>query len=117
VIDRWLLRFGAVLAVGGTVAVAAVPGAPAPAGPAPSPAQISFSVLPQGENRDLVIRACAVCHPPELVVARHRTADEWDVLIARMVNLGALADDNEQQKIFEYLVKYFSADAPALADP
>jgi hypothetical protein len=76
----------------------------------PDPSQISFSVLPQGEHRELVIRACAVCHPPELVVAKRRTADEWDVLIARMVNLGALADDDEQERIFTYLVKYFAKD-------
>ena len=107
--DRWALAVTVTIALCGAIAMAASPVPPATVAPAPT--DISFSVLPQGDHRELVIRACAVCHPPELVVARHRTADEWDVLIARMVNLGAIADDDEQQKIFEYLVKNFSAGA------
>src|SRR6202034_558435 len=35
------------------------------------------SVLPAGENRELVIRTCAVCHPAETVVAKRLTQEEW----------------------------------------
>jgi hypothetical protein len=78
-----------------------------PAGPAPDPATISTQVLPAGDNRTLVVRTCAVCHPIDVVVARPRTQDEWDMLISRMVDHGAKATDEEQQLIFEYLVRNF----------
>jgi hypothetical protein len=63
-------------------------------------------VFPAAPQRDLVVRACAACHPPELVVAKHRSAEEWDAIIARMVDHGAVANETEQQQILEYLVKF-----------
>jgi hypothetical protein len=117
VIDRLLQLCALSLAICGFAASAATP---PDASSAPTHAEapaISFNVLPQGEHRELVIRACAICHPPELVVSRHRTADEWDVIIARMINLGALADNDEQEKIFAYLVSYFGKDETAPATP
>jgi hypothetical protein len=69
----------------------------------------AFAVFPAHSSRDLVIRACAPCHVPELVVAKRRTADEWDQLIATMIDRGAAADDNEQSRILEYLVAFFGS--------
>ncbi len=86
-----------------------------PTGPAPDPATISTQVLPAGDNRNLVVRTCAVCHPIDLVVARPRTQDEWDMLISRMVDHGAKATDDEQQLIFEYLVTHFGKAASGAA--
>ncbi len=83
--------------------------------PAPDPSSISNKVFPAGDHRDLVVRTCAVCHPPELVVAQKRTADKWDEIIARMVDHGAVATDDEQELIFQYLVKFFSNDAAEAA--
>jgi hypothetical protein len=64
-------------------------------------------VFPAAPQHDLVVRACAACHPPELVVAKRRSADEWDAIIARMMDHGAVANETEQQRILEYLVKFF----------
>jgi cytochrome c5 len=64
-------------------------------------------VFPPAPQRNLVVRACAACHAPEMVVAKRHTADEWDEIIAKMVDRGAVASDEEQQQILEYLVKFF----------
>jgi hypothetical protein len=64
-------------------------------------------VLPAAPERNLVIRTCAACHPPETVVAKRHTADEWDEIIAKMVDRGAVATDDEQQQILSYLAKFF----------
>jgi cytochrome c5 len=80
--------------------------------PPPDPAKISTAILPEGEHRSLVVRACAVCHAIELVVLRRRSADEWDTQIAKMVGYGAKATEDEQEQVFQYLVKYFLAAMP-----
>jgi competence protein ComEA len=59
------------------------------------------------------VRTCAVCHPPEIVIAKRHTADEWDEIIAKMVDPGAVATDAEQEQILLYLAKFFG---PAPAD-
>jgi hypothetical protein len=64
-------------------------------------------VFPPAPERDLVVRTCAACHAPEIVVAKHHTADEWDEIIAKMVDRGAVATEDEQQQILSYLAKFF----------
>jgi len=71
---------------------------------------VSEQVFPQGAHRDLVVRACAACHPPESIVAKRRSAQEWDDIIARMIERGAVATDEEQQQILEYFVRFYGAD-------
>lgn len=87
---------------------------------APPPASVATvvpgtGVLPAAPQRSLVIRACAACHAPEVVVAKRRTAEEWDEIIAKMVDRGAVASEEEQQQILEYLAKFF-APVPGAAD-
>jgi len=65
------------------------------------------SVFPAAPERDLVARACTACHAPELVVAKRHTPEEWDDIIAKMVDRGAQANDAEQQQILAYLVRFF----------
>jgi cytochrome c5 len=78
---------------------------------APSVAEAGGAdALPAGAGRDQFIRSCAVCHPIERVVAQRRSVEQWDAMIARMVALGARASEEDQQRIFEYLVQYYSTD-------
>ena len=74
---------------------------------APPTAAASTSVFPAAPQRDLVVRTCAACHAPEIVVAKRHTADEWDEIIAKMVDRGAVANEAEQQQILDYLAKFF----------
>ena len=76
-------------------------------GSATSAAQPGTNLFPEAPQRALVVRACAACHAPEQVVAKRHTAQEWDDIIARMVDRGAVANDEEQQQILEYLVRFF----------
>lgn len=71
------------------------------------PVIISEKILPPGEHRDLVVRTCAACHAPELVVAKRRTEADWDDIIARMVERGAVATEDEQLLILDYFVQHF----------
>ena len=71
------------------------------------PTLIPEAVLPAGENRDLVIRTCAVCHPMEIVVAKRQTNEEWNNTMERMVVRGAVADPEERARILDYLNKHF----------
>ena len=67
--------------------------------------------LPPAPERDLVVRVCSACHPPELVTGKRHTADEWDEIIAKMVDHGAQATESEQDQIFAYLVRFYGAPA------
>jgi hypothetical protein len=106
----------------GLVAAAADTPAPNPAGTAPAAASINLPLLPEDPGRALVVRACVVCHPAELVVGKKRTIETWDRLISKMVDYGAKADDDQQVAILTYFAKYFegtdtSIGAPAPVDP
>jgi cytochrome c5 len=65
------------------------------------------SAFPAAPERDLVARTCTACHAPELVIAKRHTSEEWDDIIAKMVDRGAQANDTEQQQILAYLVRFF----------
>jgi hypothetical protein len=65
------------------------------------------SVFPAAPERDLVARACTACHAPELVIAKRHTPEEWDDIIAKMVDRGAQANEAEQLQILAYLVRFF----------
>jgi hypothetical protein len=72
-----------------------------------------LEAFPPHPNRDLVIRACAPCHAPELVVAKKHTAEEWDEIVLTMVDRGAIATEEEQLQILDYLLHFFG---PAPSD-
>jgi hypothetical protein len=96
------MRIGAALVVTlFPVALGVAADAPPSAGPG------GTNVFPAAPERDIVIRACAACHAPEAVVAKRHTADEWDAIIVKMVDRGAVASEEEQQRILEYLVRFF----------
>jgi len=84
-----------------TPAVAAAPAVP------PGTA----TALPEAPERELVARACTACHAPEVVIAKRHSVEEWDDIIAKMVDRGAVASEEEQQQILEYLARYFGRDA------
>ena len=85
----------------------------------PAQAEGPDDILPEAPAKALVVRACTACHQAPQVVARHRTADEWDVMLGKMVDRGAQLTDAEQDQVYDYLVKYFGAEGapPAPADP
>ena len=100
----WILGTCALLVSAQHVSKATVPTAPSGNG---SNTVNGSNMLPAAPERELLMRVCTSCHAPELVVSKHRTAEEWDDIIAKMVDRGAQATDEEQQRILTYLVRFF----------
>ena len=67
--------------------------------------------FPQAPEHDLVVRVCSGCHVPEMVTAKRHTAEEWDDIIAKMVDHGAQATDAQQEQILAYLVRFYGKPA------
>ena len=67
--------------------------------------------FPQAPEHDLVARVCSGCHVPEMVTAKRHTAQEWDDIIAKMVDHGAQANDAQQEQILAYLVRFYGKPA------
>ena len=65
------------------------------------------NMFPAAPERELLVHVCTSCHAPEIVVANRHTPEEWDDIIAKMVDHGAQATDEEQQRILTYLVHFF----------
>ena len=68
-------------------------------------------LLPEDPAKPVVVRACTSCHQAPQIVARRRTPDEWDEIVAKMVDRGARATEAEQAQISDYLAKHFGAAA------
>ena len=71
-------------------------------------------MLPEDAAKPLVVRTCTSCHQAAQVIAKHRTAEEWDEMVGKMVDRGAQANETEQQQIADYLTRYFGP-APSAA--
>jgi hypothetical protein len=83
----------------------------ATATPAPAHTDPPPKILPPAPEHDLVARVCTGCHVPEMLVSKRHTADEWDDIIARMVDHGAQATDAQQEQILSYLVRFYGKPA------
>ena len=93
-----------------------IPGAILFAAALPASAEGPDDILPEAPAKALVVRACTACHQAPMVVAKRRTAEEWDEMIGKMVDRGAALTDAEQDQVYDYLVKYFGPETPA-AEP
>lgn len=63
--------------------------------------------LPEAPGKAVVVRACTSCHQAPMVVAKRRTADQWDEVIGKMIDRGARMTEAEQDQVYDYLVRYF----------
>lgn len=64
-------------------------------------------VLPEGPGKALIVRACTNCHQAPMVIAKRRTADQWDEVIGKMVDRGARLTEAEQDQVYDYLTRNF----------
>ena len=62
--------------------------------------------MPEGPAKALVERACTECHGLDLVVTGH-TPGDWNLLVERMVNVGAQLSPEQATQVSEYLGKNF----------
>ena len=68
--------------------------------------------LPDGKGKDVTVRVCGTCHPPERGASVRLTPDGWQEVITKMVSLGAKGTDEELELVLEYLSTHFKGDAP-----
>ena len=83
----------------------------------PAAAQGPGDVLPEAPAKALVVKACTACHQAQVVVAKRRTADDWDAMIGKMIDRGAPLSEAEQDQVYDYLVKYFGPELDPPATP
>lgn len=77
-------------------------------------AQGPNDALPDGPGKDVVVRACTSCHEAFQITEKPRTPDAWEYVIGKMIDGGAELTPEEQDAVYAYLVKNFSA-KPATA--
>jgi len=65
------------------------------------------SALPDAPGRDVTVRLCGNCHPPETVASQRLSSEGWRDLIKRMVAVGAEGTPQELESVFQYLSTHF----------
>lgn len=93
----------------------ASPASPPPASPPPaatSPAPSTPAVqLPDDAGRSALETTCLGCHPADRIVAQHRTEAQWQEIMTKMMEQGAMASEEDLQSIYDYLVRHFGEPA------
>ena len=67
--------------------------------------------LPDDTGRSALEKTCLGCHPADRIVARRRTPDQWQEVMGKMMEQGAMATDEDLQSILDYLVRHFGEPA------
>jgi competence ComEA-like helix-hairpin-helix protein len=67
--------------------------------------------FPDGPGKDVTVRVCGTCHPPERGAAVKLTRGGWKDVIAKMVALGAKGTDAELTAVLDYLSANFKGEA------
>jgi competence protein ComEA len=76
-----------------------------------APGVVAAGQLPDGPGKDVTVRLCGACHEAERAAALRLTREGWQETVARMVDLGMKASDEEIGKVLEYLAEHFKGEA------
>jgi competence protein ComEA len=79
---------------------------------APPGATETYDRLPAGPGRDVLIKACIICHDPQRATAVRLTREGWEGVVTDMAKRGMVATDSEKAVIVEYLAANFLGEAP-----
>jgi competence protein ComEA len=63
--------------------------------------------LPDGPGKNALEKVCAKCHDLNQVIAKRRTAVEWDMILDKMITQGAEGTDTQFGEILDYLILNF----------
>ena len=88
------------LILGGFVLTACGTGAPASTS---SNSQDTTTVSTTIDGQTLLQDRCTRCHTLERITSAHKTADEWQTTVVRMINKGAELNAQEQLTLVNYL--------------
>jgi hypothetical protein len=100
------------VAIVSAILLAASPAATLRADEAAAPMQ-----LPDGPGRSALEKTCLGCHPADRIVAQRRTPAQWQEVMVKMSEQGAMATDEDFQSIYDYLVARYGAVADPAANP
>ena len=90
----------------GAAAVLAAAGAALPADHA--------ELLPDDPIKPALVATCTACHDATEITTRRMSADRWDSIVSKMIDLGAEVEDKDRPLIVAYLARNFS---PKPAEP
>src|SRR5689334_14825758 len=65
------------------------------------------SNFPPGEGRELTIKVCSTCHPPDVLAEQQMDLDGWKETVSQMASMGADATEAQLDQITKYLAKAF----------
>ncbi len=68
--------------------------------------------LPDAPGKDETVRMCGTCHEVERATSVRLNREGWQDTIAKMVDLGAKASDEERATVLNYLAEHFKGEAP-----
>jgi competence protein ComEA len=68
--------------------------------------------LPDAPGKDETVRMCGTCHEVERATSVRLNREGWQDTIAKMVDLGAKASDQERATVLNYLAEHFKGEAP-----
>ena len=68
--------------------------------------------LPDGPGKDVMVKMCGTCHPPERGASVRLTREGWQDVMNKMVSLGAKGTDEELETVLDYLATSFKGEAP-----
>src|SRR5215469_9695251 len=74
---------------------------------APAFAQQAAKPLPAGDVQALVQSACTTCHPITMITGAGHTAEDWKLVVERMVSAGAEIPKDKMAAVTTYLAKNF----------
>lgn len=77
------------------------------AAPTDASASTSAQSTPAEDGPALMQDRCSACHSTALIESARGTADEWQMLVDRMINFGAQLSPQEEQLLVQYLAKTY----------
>ncbi len=61
------------------------------------------------DGATLVDTRCSICHSTARIKSAHKTRDEWDQTVTRMIGKGAQLTDEEKAALIDYLAKTYGS--------
>ena len=68
---------------------------------------VTTDVLAAEDGATLLEKRCSVCHSPDRAKSKHKTAEQWDATVTRMMKKGAKLTGEEKQTLVDYLSKTY----------
>jgi competence ComEA-like helix-hairpin-helix protein len=74
---------------------------------APAAARPGAELLPEGAGKQIILRECTACHPPDHFTQYRHTGEEWQAIVVRMGTRVRSATRDELETIQKYLAANF----------